>query len=207
MTEDYGVTIDETIGGLALVVLGILALANVAPPILNSIATIIAGVALMVVSAGLGLELTRAVTRSAGSSLNASEAGSGFNAGALGGLAGIVLGILALVGVETPYLVAIALIVFGGSVLFDYMTTVQVRAMKMLTEESTEHSARMAMSLASSTSMATLMAGVGLITLGILALSGLASEVLVAVALLSLGAYLFVEASSVIGRMMFQATP
>lgn len=207
MTEEFGVTIDQTIGGLALIVLGILALADINPMLLNAIATIVGGVALLVVSAGLGLELSRALTASTGHSLNANEAGAGLNAGVLGGIAGIVLGILALLNVATAELVAIALIVFGGSVLFDYLTTVQVRALKMMSGEGSERSSQLAVSVASSTNMGTMMAGVALITLGILALSGIAGSILVSVALLGLGAYLFLEASSVVTRMMFQVAP
>jgi hypothetical protein len=205
MTEEFGVTIDETIGGLALIVLGILALADINPLLLNSIATIVAGVALLVVSAGLGIELSRALTETTRHALNVNEAGAGLNAGVLGGITGIVLGILALLGVARPELVAIALIVFGGSVLFDYMATVQVRALKMMAGERAEHPSRLAVSVASSTNMGTMMAGIALITLGILALSGIAgSSILVSVALLGLGAYLFLEASAVVSRMMFQ---
>jgi len=66
ITEGMGVTIDETIGGLALIVLGILALAKLDPPLLNSIATIVAGVALTIISAGLAVELNRTLSEYVG---------------------------------------------------------------------------------------------------------------------------------------------
>lgn len=203
MTEEFGVTIDQTIGGLALIVLGILALAEIDPTLLNSIATIVAGVALLVVSAGLGIELSRALVDTTGHALNASETAPGVNAGVLGGITGIVLGILGVLDIARPELMAIALIVFGASVLFDYVTSVQVRALRMMTGETPEHSSRLAVSVASSTNTATMMAGVALITLGILALSGVGGHILVSVALLGLGGYLFLEGSALVGRMMF----
>lgn len=203
MSEEFGVTVDQTIGGLALIVLGILALAEIDPTLLNSIATIVAGVALLIVSAGLGLELSRTLAETTGHALNAAEMAPGMNAGVLGGIAGIVLGILAVLEVARPELIAIALIVFGASVLFDYVASVQVRALRMMTAESPEHSSRLAVSVASSTNTATMMAGVALITLGILALSGVGGHVLVSVALLGLGGYLFLEGSALVGRMMF----
>lgn len=206
MTEEFGATIDQTIGGLALIVLGILALARIDPTLLNSIATIVAGVALLVVSAGLGIELSRALAESTGQALNTGEMAPGVNAGVLGGITGIVLGILGVLDIARPELIAIALIVFGASVLFDYVASVQVRALRMMTGETPEHSSRRAVSVASSTNTATMMAGVALITLGILALSGVGDHVLVSVALLGLGGYLFLEGSALVGRMMFWTT-
>jgi hypothetical protein len=76
-------------------------------------------------------------------------------------------------------LIAIALIVFGTSVLFDYVASVQVRALRMMTAETPGPSSRIAVSVGSSTNTATMMAGVALISLGILALSGVGGHVLV----------------------------
>jgi len=207
MTEEMGVTIDQTIGGLALVILGILALAKIDPMLLNSIAVIVAGVALIIVSAGLGIELSRALVTSTGSTLNSSEMTSGLNAGILGGIAGIVLGILAILGVAETTLIAVALIVFGAAVLFDFVASAQIRALRMMTAESPPLSSHMAMGVASSSNTASMLAGVALVTLGILALSGIAGDILVSVALLSLGAYLFLEGSAVVARMMFWMAP
>ncbi len=206
MTADMGVTLDETIGGLALIVLGILALARFDPPLLNAIATIIAGVALMIVSAGLAVELNRVVSESEGHALNIGELEQGLNAGVLGGIAGVVLGILAILDVARLTLIAVALIVFGAAVLFDFIARAQVRSLKMMTGDASEQSARLAVSVASGTDTATIAAGVALITLGILALSGVAGGILVSVALLSLGSYLFLEGSVVVGRMTFWMT-
>lgn len=207
MTEEMGVTLDQTIGGLALIVLGILALAKIDPLLLTSIATIVAGVALMIVSAGLAVELSKGLSESTGNLLHTGEMANGLNAGVLGGIAGIVLGILAILDVARPELIAVALIVFGAAVMFDFVASAQVRALKMMTAESPPGSLRMAMSAASSTNTATMLAGIGLITLGILALSGVVSYILVPVALLGLGVYLFLEGSAVAGRMIFWMAP
>jgi hypothetical protein len=203
MTEEMGVTMDETIGGLALIVLGILALARIEPSFLDSIATIVAGLALMILSAGLGTELGGVLHRLTGRTLNVSEPAGGINAGVLGGIAGVVLGILAILGVARPELISVALIVFGAALLFDFVASVQLRALRMMAPETPEPSSRLAVAVASSTDTATIVAGVALIILGILALSGLASHVLLSVALLSLGGYLFLEGSAAVGGMLF----
>lgn len=187
---------------LALVVLGILALANIAPLVLVSIAVIVAGVLLMIDSAALTQEIVAALTAKAGHNLDAAELPSGQNAGVLGGIAGIVLGILAILGVAPQTLIAVAAIVFGAAVLFDFTARAQAHALRMTTGETPEQSAKLAMATASSTSTAALFAGVGLITLGILALTGIYGEVLLAVAFLGLGAYFLLAEAAEAGRLI-----
>ena len=206
MTDEMGITIDETIGGLALIVLGILALVRIDPPLLNSIATIVAGVALSIVSAGRGVELSRVLSESTGRTVNTAELSSGMNAGMLGGIVGIVLGVLAILNVARSTLIAAALIVFGASVLFDFIASVQVRALRMLNDAAPEQASRLAVPIAWSANSATMLAGIALITFGILTLSDASNEILVSVALLSLGGYLFLEGSTVVGRMMLRTT-
>jgi hypothetical protein len=200
-TENMGITIDETIGGLALIVLAILALDGIDPPLLSAIATVVAGVALMFMGATLSSDLTNALS-SSGRHLESSELTSGLSAGVLGGVAGIVLGILAILDVARPTLVAVALIVFGAAVLFDLVAMAQARALKMMARENAEQSSQLALSVATSTNTGPVLAGVGLITLGILALTGLSSEILVSVALLGLGVYLFMEGTAVVNYML-----
>jgi hypothetical protein len=203
ITGDMGVTVDENMGGLALIVLGILALGKIDPSFLNSIATIVAGMALMIVSVELGTELGKALHQLTGQTLNPSESARGVNAGVLGGIAGVILGILAIIGVARPELVSVALIVFGAAVLFDFIASAQLRALKMMTPETSEPSSQLAVAVATSTHTATTIVGVALITLGFLALSGVGGDIPVSVALLSLGGYLFLEGSAMVGRMMF----
>jgi hypothetical protein len=200
MPEDLGLTVDETLGGLALVVLGILALARVDPWLLNSIGTIVAGVALVFMSASLSAELVRAFS-TPGRDLVASEIGGGLSASTMAGIVGIILGILGILDIARPTLIAVALIVFGAAVLLDFAVMAQTRAARMTTATTSGESARMAMSVAAGTEMAAIFAGVGLITLGIIAVVGLSSEILVAVALLGLGGYLFLKGTAVVGHM------
>jgi hypothetical protein len=184
---------------LALVILGILALAKIDPLLLVSIAVIVAGVLLAIDSAALTQEIAGALGAKAGHHINASELPTGLNAGVLGGITGVVLGILAILDVAPHTLIAVAAIVFGAAVLFDFAARSQARALRMTTGETPEQSAKLALAAASSTSTAAIFAGIGLITLGILALAAIASEVLMAVAFLGLGAYVLLEEASVAG--------
>lgn len=187
---------------LALVILGILALAKIAPLTLVSIAVIVAGVLLVIDSAALTQQIAAALTAKAGHNLNAAALPNGLNAGVLGGMTGIVLGILAILGVAPQTLIAVAAIVFGAAVLFDFTARAQAHALRMTTSETPEQSAKLAMATASSTNTSALFAGVGLITLGILALAGIAGEVLIAIAFLGLGAYFLLAEASEAGRLL-----
>jgi hypothetical protein len=185
---------------LALVVLGILALARVDPLLLVSIAVIVAGVVLVSDSAALTRQIASALAART-SHINASELPSGLSAGVLGGITGVVLGILAILQVAPQTLIAVAAIVFGAAVLFDFAARSQLRALRMTTGETPEQSARLAMATVSSTSTAAIFTGVGLVTLGILALAGVAGEVLTAVALLGLGAYVLLEDAAMVEHL------
>lgn len=180
-------------GALALVILGILALDKIDPLLLVSIAVIVAGVLLAAGSAGLTQQIATGLAAKAGHHIDASELPAGLNAGVPAGVAGVVLGILAVLGVVPQTLIAVAVIVFGAAVLFDFAARSQARALRMTTGETPELSARLALAAASSTSTAGILTAVGLITLGILALGGIDAPVLTAVAFLALGVYVLLE--------------
>jgi hypothetical protein len=100
----------EAIGGVAAIVLAIIGLAGFLPIYMASIATIAIGAALMFEGAAIFARwkaLTRAEPRLRG----------GVGTEVFGGAAGIVLGILALVGVAPNILLPVAAIVFGGSLI------------------------------------------------------------------------------------------
>jgi hypothetical protein len=196
-----GVFLASMPAALALVVLGILALARVDPLLLVSIAAIVAGVLLVSDSAAITRELASALSAKMRHHIDSAELASGLTAGVLGGIIGVVLGILALLDVAPHTLIAVAAIVFGGAVLFDFVARSQVRALRMTTGETPEQSAKLAMATASSTCTAALFTGVGLVTLGILALAGIASNVLMAVAFLGLGAYVLLEDAAMTERI------
>jgi hypothetical protein len=201
-TRDMGLTVDETIGGLALIVLGILALVGVYSALLNSIAAVVAGVAVVFMSLALNREFATALTASGRVSI-ASEAG-GVGAGTVAGIAGIVLGILAILDVARPTLMAVALIVFGAAAFLDFIMAAQARALRMTTVTSTGESTQVALSAAAGTEMASVLFAIALVVLGILALLGIRSEILISVAFLSFGGYLFLKGTSTVGHTFWR---
>lgn len=200
-TRDMGLTVDETVGGLALIVLGILALAGVYPALLTSIAAIVAGVAVVFMSLSLNREFTNALSVS-GRGLMASEA-SGVGAGTIAGIAGIVLGILAILDVARPTLVAVALMVFGAAVFLHFIMATQTRALRMTAGAVPSESSRVALSAAAGSEMGSVLFAIALVVLGILALTGVRSEILIAVAFLSFGGYMFIKGTETVGHMLW----
>lgn len=201
-TREIALAVGAMPAALALVILGILALAKINTLLLVSIAVIVAGALLVTDSVALTQQIAGAIAAKTGHNVNAEELPAGLNAGVLGGMSGIVLGILAILGVAPQTLIAVAAIVFGAAVLFDFGARSQAHALRMTTSETPEQSAKLALAAAASTSTAALFTGVALVTLGILALAGIASQVLIAVALLGLGVYVLLEEASVAGLLV-----
>ncbi len=105
----------EAVAGAGALVLAILGLAGVFPTILASIAVIAAGAGFLFQGAAVAARHQRLAAEAGGGE---AEIEAGMGAEMLGGIAGITLGILALVGVATMPLLAISIIVFGATSLF-----------------------------------------------------------------------------------------
>src|SRR5262245_11772038 len=112
-----GSSMAGAIGGVAVVVLAILGLAGVGPLYMISIATIVLGVAFLSEGGGIAARHARVLSGSVGGHTAVTEFGGGMTAEFIGGAAGIILGILALIGVVTTVLTAAAAIVFGATLL------------------------------------------------------------------------------------------
>jgi hypothetical protein len=91
----YGGFVDA-LGGIATIVLAIIALAGVKPEILVSIATVVFGAALLIQGGAMLTEF--ALIESGPETESAAATGGSLSALFLVGFAGIVLGVLALVG-------------------------------------------------------------------------------------------------------------
>lgn len=162
----------EAIGALATIALAIVGLAGVYPTALASIATLIISAAILSESGSFGAASLTARTPGESSSL---EMGGGLSAQFLGGVTGIVLGILALLGVVPQTLLSVAVIIFGASFLFGGTGGVAA------------HWSAGYLRGRPSTGGGEVMVGLAAIVLGILAVIGMDTVTLVLVALLSLG--------------------
>jgi hypothetical protein len=181
----------EALGGAAAVVLAIIGLAGGLPTAMMSIATIVLGGALLLDSAGITARYAHLVRDTFGGEarLTKAQVGTGLSAESLAGVAGIVLGILSLLGIMPVTLCSIALIVFGGGLVLGSMARRRFHATS--SEHYGEGASHLAMrALHEATDVATggdLLIGAGAVVLGILALLGLYPLTLVLIGLLAVG--------------------
>jgi len=217
----------EAITGLGAVVLAILALANVLPVMLASIAAIALGVALFVKGGAIMARYADLVAHYGSGSPELTEFGGGTSVEFLGGLGGIVLGVLCLLSIEEGILLPVSVIMFGMVLLIGAGVLSRISHERLIatTEEPVtvrrqetagigmreepltvrreatgivRREAEEAMNAAAG--METFV-GVSAIVLGILALVGYAPLTLVLVGLLVTGASVFFSATSVGARM------
>jgi hypothetical protein len=184
-------SIAQAIASIATVILTILGLAHVAPNFLVAIATITFGAALLLYGAAMLGEYAR-LARQASAPTPAVLGGSGLSAVLLAGAAGIVLGILALLGISPAELTAIAVIAFGSALILSSNSALRMHFFRLAAARPDDRAQRVAGDMLTgellSSSAGTFgLVGLAAIVLGILALAGFAPVVLVLITLLALG--------------------
>lgn len=184
----------EALGGIAAIVLTILGLAHVAPVFLVAIATIAIGAALVVHSLKLIEEFAQIMSRV--ESVGDLGGVSAWSLELLGGVAGIILGILALLNVAPVQLVAIAAIGYGGAAMMSSASTSRVASARIELSSSNPIARRLAGEVVTSAAASRALSGLAAIVLGILALAGFASVILVLIALLTLGAIIVLDGAA-----------
>jgi hypothetical protein len=175
-SEPRSESIVRLVAGLAVVVLTVLGLAEVGPP------TFLVAVATIVFGAGLWLKSVLATSVAEGRRGGVSE---GTPTVLLAGVAGMVLGLLALVGAPAIQLVALAVIAFGRSLLIG--SYADVLAATPTNADPTF--ARTVRDMATGVAALPTMAGSAAIVLGIFALCGIAPTEVTLIALLELGCF------------------
>lgn len=191
----------EAVGGIAAIVLTIIGLAHIMPYAMASISTIVVGAALLLEGGAVAARLAD-LTRAEGAAFR-TELGGGVSAEVLGGIAGIVLGISALIGFAPLVLVPVANIVFGAALIVGAAVTASVdRTLPTTTHGEYVSRARATHQLVSAASGTQILVGIAAIVLGILALFGIAPLMLSLVALLVVGASVLLSGSAVGGRVM-----
>lgn len=190
--EPFGL-LTEGAAGIAVIVLTIVALAGVSAVLLASIAAVVIGVGLSVQAFNSAAEEARLM------GVNAQDASLGGEVmmDTVCGLTGIVLGILALVGVHAGYLLPPALIVFGGALLLSGFISLWPRTMPVASSGAEPRI--VAYQASPATSGIEILTGVAAIVLGILSVIMAPSEVLLLVGLLVVGAALLMVSASFAG--------
>lgn len=172
--------LSEGAAGIAAIVLAVIALAGVSAETLAAIITIVIGVGLMVQAFNSAAESSKSMAAGAVASAQMTEIGGEAMVDILTGITGIVLGVLALVGINAAHLVPAALVVFGGGLMLG-------GAIEMRPAPRPNSAAAGGMEV---------MVGIAAIVLGILSLIFMHSWVLVLVGFIAVGtAMLMVSAT------------
>jgi hypothetical protein len=197
----------EGAAGIAVIVLAVIALAGTAAGALASIATIVIGVGLMVQAFNSAAEHSKLMSADTAASPQAAEFSGEVMVDVLCGITGIVLGILALVGINAAHLVPSALIVFGGALLLSGAVGMRPRSFPMAASTTGQTQVVSYRGSAAASGMEILI-GVAAIVLGILSLVFMTSWVLVLVGFIAVGAALLMVSAAFSGAVLrlFTAT-
>src|SRR5262249_49788524 len=130
----------------------------------------------------------------------------GAGAEIFGGVAGIVLGVLALIGISPGVLIAAAVVVYGATLLLGSSASSRLAALPASLRAPIEHP-EIARDVIVAASGAHLLTSLGAIVLGIVALVGIAQPVLSMVALLVLGTAVLMTGSAVGGTIFSFGAP
>lgn len=190
----------EALGGIGAVVLAIVGLSGVLPLYMTAIAVIVIGAALLSEGGSLAARFSKLLSESEAGSLGATEIGGGVTVEFLGGAAGIVLGVLSLLGVVPWVLLPVSAVVFGGALLLGAGTTARLN--RLAEKFNPEHASLVARESLMAATGSQVMIGLAGVILGILALVGLDPVVLTLVAMLSLAAAVLLTGSAVSSRML-----
>jgi hypothetical protein len=188
----------EMIGGGAAVVLAIIGLSGYLPIYMTAIATIAIGAALVAHGASVSARWADAMRRVAAQRKERTEIATGLGSEVFGGACGIALGILALANIMPFVLLAVAAIVLGGAILLAAPAEPDIAKLAGYSELKGEQVTYRAVE---GSSGAMLVAGIGSIVLGILALIRVGPPLtLVLISMLAVGGAVFLSGGALTAR-------
>ncbi len=179
-----GGSFTEAIGAFGVIVLAIIGLVGILAHTLAAIATILVGAAILIEGGALTSGYGQLVSR-VGEEAKTFEWGRGVTAEFMGGVAGIVLGILALFGTYPETMLAVAVIVYGATFLLTGPALLQLN-WRMGFQGQEKGGGELPREMPFADPGGLMLVGLGAVVLGILAVIGLYPLTLVLVGLLSL---------------------
>ncbi len=197
----YGGFVDA-IGGVTTIVLAVVGLANIDPHLMVGIATVIFGVALLIQGGTMLSEYARIIYPPGARAASFEQfGGNSLSAVFLVGASGVVLGVLALLGIHSTILTPVAIIAFGTALVLSSNAVWHLYLLKRATAASSDQSSLagseiLASEMASGSAGIQALAGLAAVVLGILAVAGSDTTTLSLIALLALGATLILTGSS-----------
>jgi hypothetical protein len=213
-TTAYGGAVDA-VGGIATIVLAIVALAGLHPDVMVPVAVIVFGAALLIQGGTMLSEYGHVIFPTGAVAPAEQFGGGGLSALFLVGASGIVLGVLSLLGIAAATLTSVAIIAFGGAMILSsgsvrhlyQLRSSTVRATRIAEgpgSTMTPHwgTEMLAGEMASDSAGIHLLSGLTAVVLGILAVAGTNPMVLSLCALIVLGATVILTGSELTGMVL-----
>ncbi len=197
-----GGSLSEGIAGGAVVVLTLLGLSGIMPATMLPIAVIVMGAAFLLEGGAVSTRFSKLISETGKDRLDSAELGVGMTSEFVGGIAGLVLGILSLLKLYPMYLVPVAVIVYGGTLMFSSGMTVRLNAFELEGAEQNTRFVRIAHEAMNAAAGVEFLLGLSVVVLGIIALTGIYTAVLSLVAMLVAGVTEFITGAAVTSRML-----
>lgn len=201
---ESGSTIDA-IGGVAAVVLAVVGLADIASVNMVSIAAIVLGASLLFQGGLMAAEYNEILSHLEGGPYL--EFGGGLGAEGLAGISAIILGVLALFGMDPTALMSVAAIVLGAGLVLSSGVAMRFNSVKIDISEGTAEAKSVAQGALTAASFTQIFVGVGAIILGVLAVIGINPMTLSLISMLSIGASGMLSGGAIFGKMWGMAGP
>jgi hypothetical protein len=189
----------DAVGGIATVILAIVALSGVNPGVLVPAAVIVFGVALLVQGGTMLSEHARVVFPAGGVGSMEQFRGGDLSVLFLVGIGGIVLGILAMLGIAAATLTGVSVIAFGAGLI---LSANSVRELHVVRPAGMSGHEMIAGEMASGSAGVQLLAGMTAVVLGILAVCGVNPSVLMLSALIVLGGSVVLSGGTLSGMVL-----
>jgi hypothetical protein len=198
----FGGTLAGGLVAAAAAALSIIGLAGVYPQWLLSIATIGLGAAFLFEGAAIISRMSNLLSEVTESKVEMAELGTGTTGETLAGFAGVALGILGLLAVVPSVLIPCAAIVFGAALILGSGANVRINQLTLGYRQEHPMARQIAREAVRATTGLQILAGLGAITLGIIALANLQPLILSLVAVLGVSATFLLTDTAIAGRMM-----
>ena len=189
------------LSGVALV-LTLIGLSGIYAAYMLPIATIAIGAAFLVEGVAISSRFSRLLAETSRDRLERAEFSAGLTSEFLGGAAGLVLGVLSLLGVYTMVLIPVALIVFGVTLLLNSGLTARLNALESEASDESRRFKKIAHEAMTASAGSELMLGIGGVALGIIAISGILVATLSLVGMLIISVSAFATGAAATTRML-----
>jgi hypothetical protein len=191
--------------GSAVVVLSIIGLVHDDAIFLASICAIVIGAALLAQGGAITAEYSRILSMITGGAVGAVELGGGATVEVIAGGAGVVLGILGLLGLAPETLLACAVVVVGAALILTASGLQRLSALKLQVAGVSELAQRVAHGAAASTIGAQALAGGAGVVLGVIALTLTQhAGILTLVGFLTLGTSIVISGAALSGKQLLE---